>query len=119
MNRLWHRWRSRICAPFRTVWVAFAGGAAVGMVCMTEYTRMPSPLVSAAGSWGYLGHLFVRPERRGRRIGHDLVSQALDHADGRGYSKVVLSPSPPSIPLYTRCGFSIDNDMMVRPAPDR
>lgn len=100
--------------PQRTVWVAHAPDQAVGMVCLTEYTRMPSPRTSAAGSWGYLGHLFVRPEYRGAGIGAQLVDCVLRAAEHRGYRKVILSPTERSIPLYSRHGFTRDNDVMVR-----
>ncbi|MDV7132815.1 GNAT family N-acetyltransferase [Williamsia muralis] len=100
--------------PQRTVWVAHTTGQAVGMVCLTEYTRMPSPRTSGAGSWGYLGHLYVRSEYRGAGIGTQLVDCVLHNAEHRGYRKVILSPSELSIPLYSRHGFTRDNDVMVR-----
>jgi predicted N-acetyltransferase YhbS len=84
------------------------------MVCLTEYTRMPSPRTSAAGSWGYLGHLYVPPEYRGVGIGAQLVDCLLHNAEVRGYRKVILSPSELSMPLYSRHGFTRDNDVMVR-----
>ncbi|MDF3283075.1 GNAT family N-acetyltransferase [Gordonia sp. N1V] len=113
------RWMT---APHRSVWTAVTEvvaadrttSAAVGMVCLTEYTRMPSPRSVAAESWGYLGHLYVAAEHRGRGIGHDLIEAVLRFADARGYTKVVLSPTSKSVPLYARCGFSTDNDLMVR-----
>ncbi|OPX16232.1 GNAT family N-acetyltransferase [Gordonia sp. i37] len=114
------RWMT---APHRSVWTAVtfvvaadgtSTNAVVGMVCLTEYTRMPSPRTSAAGSWGYLGHLYVAAEHRGRGIGRDLIEGALGFADARGYAKVVLSPTTTSVPLYARCGFTVDNDVMVR-----
>ena len=84
------------------------------MVCLTEYTRMPSPRSSAAGSWGYLGHLYVRSEYRGAGIGAQLVDCVIRSADRRGYRKVILSPSERAIPLYSRHGFTRDNEVMVR-----
>lgn len=101
-------------ASARTVWVADAAGRAIGMVCLTEYERMPSPLPRAAGRWGYLGHLYVLAEQRGNGVGRTLIATVLQAAEERGYTKVVLSPTPSSIPLYTRCGFTRENDLMVR-----
>lgn len=95
----------------RAVWVATADQP-VGMVCLTEYTRMPSPSQSAGGRWGYLGHLYVRPEARGDGVGEALVRALLAESVRRGHAKVVLSPTAASIPVYTRCGFTADNDLM-------
>lgn len=98
----------------RTVWTAGAGDLAVGMVCLTEHVRMPSPRRAAGGRWGYLGHLYVRPAFRGSGIGRDLIRQATGTADDRGYAKTVLSPTERSVSLYERCGFGMDNDLMIR-----
>ena len=100
--------------PLRTVWVAHTPTQAIGMVCLTEYVRMPSPRAGAAGSWGYLGHLYVRPEYRGTGIGGQLIDCVLREAADRGFRKVILSPSKKSMPLYSRHGFTSDNDVMVR-----
>ena len=83
------------------------------MVCLTEYTRMPSPSDAAGGRWGHLGHLYVRPEARGTGVGEALIRTVIDAAGDRGYTKLVLSPSLRSIPLYRRCGFIDDNDLML------
>ncbi len=98
--------------PVRTVWVA-GEDEPVGMVCLTEYTRMPSPSASAGGRWGYLGHLFVRPDARGDGVGEALVRELLAESARRGHTKVVLSPTVPSVPLYERCGFTGDTDLMI------
>ncbi len=98
----------------RTVWTAGFAGHAVGMVCMTEHSRMPSPRAAAAGRWGYLGHLYVDPGHRGHGIATTLVEHVLHAADRRGYSKVILSPTERSIAVYERCGFSRRNDLMIR-----
>ncbi|GAA2056545.1 GNAT family N-acetyltransferase [Williamsia deligens] len=100
--------------PSRTVWTARGVDDAVGMVCLTEYTRMPSPSESASGRWGYLGHLYVRPEARGAGAGEALVRTLLAESARRGHTKVVLSPTARSIPLYERCGFTAGNDLMIR-----
>ncbi|MEH3154094.1 MAG: GNAT family N-acetyltransferase [Gordonia paraffinivorans] len=96
----------------RTVWLATDDGP-VGMVCLTEYTRMPSPSDAAGGRWGYLGHLYVRPDARGVGVGESLVRELLAESTRRGHTKVVLSPTAPSVPLYERCGFVGGTDLML------
>ncbi|AFR49163.1 hypothetical protein KTR9_2526 [Gordonia sp. KTR9] len=98
----------------RTVWTAGTHELAIGMVCLTEHIRMPSPRRAAGGRWGYLGHLYVRPTFRGSGIGEELVRRVTETADDRGYAKTVLSPTEPSIALYERCGFTRDNLHMAR-----
>ncbi|WP_041407323.1 GNAT family N-acetyltransferase [Segniliparus rotundus] len=101
----------------RTVWTARRGAHAVGMVCLTEFQRMPSPAPAAGGCWGYLSHLYVSPSARGRGIGAALVAALLAAARSRRYSKVVLSPTQKSVSLYLRCGFDADPGLLMwRPA---
>ncbi len=98
----------------RTLWTAGTDDMTVGMVCLTEHARMPSPRQGAGGRWGYLGHLYVRPAFRGSGIGRELVRHTVATADGRGYAKVVLNPTEASTDLYKQCGFTAENDLMVR-----
>jgi GNAT superfamily N-acetyltransferase len=101
----------------RTVWTARLGARAIGMVCLTEFQRMPSPTRAAGGCWGYLSHLYVCPSARGRGAGAALVTALLSEARSRRYSKVVLSPTHTSVPLYLRCGFDADHGLLMwRPA---
>ncbi|SKR18579.1 Predicted acetyltransferase [Mycobacteroides abscessus subsp. abscessus] len=97
----------------RVVWTDHHDGHAVGMVCLTHYARMPSPIAKASGHWGYLGHLYVRPEARRAGVGTALVQTVLNEARRRNYVKVVLSPTEKSIPLYLRCGFTDENALML------
>ncbi|GAA4394456.1 GNAT family N-acetyltransferase [Tsukamurella soli] len=87
-----------------------------GMVTLHEYRRMPLP-GRDAGSWGYLGHLFVLPAARGRGVAAALVEAALAVAAERGYRRVVLSPSARSVPLYRRLGFRGADELMVWTPP--
>lgn len=98
----------------RTVWTARHQEHVVGMVCLTTYERMPSPIPRAAASWGYLGHLYVLPSSRGLGIGEALIQTVITEAERRRYAKIVLSPSEPSTPLYRRCGFTLAHSMMMR-----
>ncbi|MGL6236902.1 MAG: GNAT family N-acetyltransferase [Segniliparus sp.] len=104
------RWMS---SDARAVWTVQTDGRVAGMVCLTEFRRMPSPVPMASGCWGYLGHLYVRAEFRDRGMGAQLVAAVLAEARSRNYSKVVLSPTEESIPLYERSGFRADRGLMM------
>ncbi|MDQ3630329.1 MAG: GNAT family N-acetyltransferase [Actinomycetota bacterium] len=89
----------------RTVWLAEADGAPIGMATLLEYRRMPLP-GHPGTAWGYLGSMFVLTSHRGRGVGARLVDAVLAVADARDYVRVVLSPSPRSLPFYRRAGFA-------------
>ena len=97
----------------RTVWTAHQAETPVGMVCLSQFERMPSPAPTAGGRWGYLGHLYVLPAARECGFGRALIEQVLSEARLRRYSKIVLSPTELSIPLYERCGFTQNSGLML------
>lgn len=93
------------------------GGAAAGMATLHEYRRMPVP-GAVPSAWGYLGHLFVLPAARGEGHGRALIEAVQRAARGRGYRRLVLSPSEESVPLYRRTGFRAADELMVwEPGP--
>ena len=100
--------------PRRVSWVAEAGGAAVGMMNLVVFDRMPQP-GRDAGTWGYLANAFVLAAYRDQGIGSLLLRALLAHADGNGYVRVALRPSPRSVPFYERLGFRPDEGLLVRP----
>ncbi len=99
-------------------WLALDGSAAVGMVNLKLYERMPSP-AAPASRWGYLGNLFVLPTHRDRCVGGQLVEALLERAREEGLVRVVLSPSDSSVPLYQRHGFRADHGLLVCPLSER
>jgi GNAT superfamily N-acetyltransferase len=74
---------------------------------------MPQP-GRDVGSWGYLANAFVLAAHRDGGIGTLLLRALLGYADEHGFVRVVLSPSPRSIPFYRRLGFTADHDLLVR-----
>jgi GNAT superfamily N-acetyltransferase len=63
---------------------------------------------AAAGNprLGLLGHVFTRPEYRGRGLATRLIDAALRHFRAAGGEVMQLfTYAPESIPLYERCGF--------------
>ena len=110
--RQWHDAES----SRRVTWLAEVDGDPVGMVSLAVFERMPRP-GRPAGCWGYLGNAYVRAEHRGRGIGTALLSALLDYADARRLERVVLSPSPRSVPLYRRAGFGEADMLLARVLP--
>lgn len=103
-------------ADRRLFWVAEADdGAAVGMVNLMIFTRMPYPSgTDFKGAWGYLGNLFVDPAHRGRGIGAALIAACTAYAEANDLARIVLAPSEASVPLYARAGFVPATELLVR-----
>jgi GNAT superfamily N-acetyltransferase len=108
----------------RTLWIAWSADKPVGLTALLEYRAMPTPNLPER-CWGYLGNMYVAAAHRNHGLGSRLLEIVLAAADERGYRRVVLAPSPRSIPFYRRAGFidagpQADGDrIMVRPAPQR
>jgi len=97
----------------RFAWLAEVGGEMAGMINLAVFERMPQP-GREPGSWGYLANSFVLAAHRNQGIGSRLLAALLAHADAHGYVRVVLSPSPRSVPFYQRAGFAQGTELMVR-----
>lgn len=96
----------------RTFFVVERDGVAIGSLNVLEYHRMPSP-GQPQGRWGYLANAYVRTEHRGAGLGALLLEAALVHCAARGHARVVLSPSPRSVPFYARAGFAPASGLMI------
>jgi len=111
-----HDWFRRE-QPSRWWWLATNDQAALGMVNLKLFDRMPSP-DRPPSRWGYLSNLFVAPEWRGQGLGGALVAALISRARAEGLARVVLSPSELSIPLYARHGFRSADDLLILPLVD-
>jgi GNAT superfamily N-acetyltransferase len=106
----------------RTTWLASLGAAPVGMASLFEYRRMPRA-GRPDSRWGYVSNMFVREDVRDRGIGSALLTTIISAAGDRGHARLVLSPSPRSLPFYRRAGFTVPDDsagdhrLLVRPIP--
>jgi GNAT superfamily N-acetyltransferase len=104
----WQRERDQ-----RVTWLAESGDRAVGMLNMLVFSRMPRP-DRERSQWGYVANVFVLDEHRNAGIGRRLVDAATAYADQHGFARVVLSPSPRSVPFYERAGFGPATSLLVR-----
>ena len=89
----------------RTFFFAELDGQPVGMANVKHYERMPAAGMASAGTWGYVGNVFVLPEHRNARIGHALMEHIVEWAGTQGFEHLRLAPSARSIPFYERLGF--------------
>jgi len=104
----WRRERDQ-----RVTWLASIDDRPVGMLNMLVFTRMPTP-ERLRSQWGYVANVFVLEELRNTGIGRRLVAAATAYADEHDFARIVLSPSPRSVPFYRRAGFDFDNTLMTR-----
>ena len=100
----------------RTFWLAEGAGRPVGMLNLLVVRRMPRP-GHVDRAWGYLGNLYVLPERRRQGVGTLLVDAALGEAMHRGLVRLVLHPNAGSLPFWRSRAFSETGDLWVRELP--
>jgi len=100
----------------RVFWLAEVDGRPVGSMNLMVFDRMPRP-GRPARQWGYLGNAFVLAAHRNQGIGRRLLDAVLGYATGRGFVRVVLSPSERSIPFYRRAGFRAADELLVWTPP--
>ena len=98
----------------RVTLLAEDAGAAVGMLNMLVFTRMPKP-GRPVSRWGYVANVYVDPSHRDRGTGAMLLDACLAHARESGFARLVLSPSERSVPFYERAGFGPATNLMVHP----
>jgi GNAT superfamily N-acetyltransferase len=89
----------------RTFFLASRGDHPVGMANVKHYTRMPAAGMADAGTWGYVGNVFVVEEQRSAGIGRALMEHILGWAGAQRFEHLRLAPSERSIPFYARLGF--------------
>lgn len=100
----------------RLSWLAEDRDRPVGMLNLAVFERMPRPGHTPA-RWGYVGNAFVLAGYRNRGIGRALLAAALDHAREEGFARVVLQPSPRSVPFYRRAGFVPADQLLLKEPP--
>ena len=91
-------------------WVAVVDKAIVGQVWLNTVHKVPNP-VAELETHAYISNLYVRPSERGG-LGTRLLDAALKFAQSNGIDRVVLWPSPRSVTLYLRQGFSHGGEVM-------
>jgi GNAT superfamily N-acetyltransferase len=57
---------------------------------------------------GWIGHVFVRPELRGRGLGKRMTAVAIRHLERAGCDSIVLASTELGLRLYERLGFKVE-----------
>lgn len=96
----------------RVVWIVSIDERPVGMLNLAVFTRMPRPGVEPS-RWGYIANVFVLAEHRDGGVGRLLVDAATAYAHDEDLVRLVLSPSPRSVPFYERAGFATTDRLMM------
>jgi GNAT superfamily N-acetyltransferase len=91
-------------------WVAVTDRRIVGQVWLNTVHKIPNP-VSESETLGYLSNAYVKPSERGG-IGTRLVDAAVKWSQSNGIDRIVLWPSPRSVTLYLRHGFTHGGEVM-------
>jgi GNAT superfamily N-acetyltransferase len=89
----------------RTFFLVEVADDAVGMANVKRYVRMPAAGREDAGTWGYVGNVFVRREHRNAGVGKVLMDAIVAWAGETRLEHLRLAPSPLSVPFYARLGF--------------
>jgi ribosomal protein S18 acetylase RimI-like enzyme len=85
----------RGCSPL----VARSGGEVVGTGVATRYGRS-----------GWIGHVFVHPDHRGRGLGSVLTSAALAQLQAAGCESILLASTDAGRHIYERLGFGVESN---------
>jgi predicted N-acetyltransferase YhbS len=93
-RREFFRWA--LTQPAITPIVAEEDGRIVGTGCGAAYVGT-----------GWVGVIFVVPERRGSGLGRKLTRTVIEHLEDRGCRSQILIASPMGQPIYVREGFRV------------
>jgi GNAT superfamily N-acetyltransferase len=91
-------------------WVAVSERTIVGQVWVHAIQKIPNP-IGEPESHAYLSNLYVKPSERGG-VGTHLVDAAVRWARSNRIDRIILWPSPRSVTLYIRHGFSHGGEVM-------
>ena len=93
----------------RREWLQFAAGqpGCVPLVADTDGAIVGTGVGTANGRVGWIGTIFIAPERRGQGLGHALTQAIIDRLESRGCATLVLVATAEGRRLYERMGFEV------------
>ncbi|HEY9850766.1 MAG TPA: GNAT family N-acetyltransferase [Leptolyngbyaceae cyanobacterium] len=94
--------------------VAEVENRVVGSVSCQLFTGLyPHILTTEYRNYGYIWGVYVESAYRGRGIGKQLTSKAVNYLRSIGCTKAILHASPSGQPVYTSLGFASSNEMKL------
>ena len=94
---------------------AFDGSEIAGSAaCRLHEAPYPNVIDPAYRKFGYIWHVFVRPEFQRRGLGKALTQAAIDYFRSINCTAVVLNASEAGAPLYRAMGFEAASEMRLK-----
>jgi len=95
--------------------VASIDGEAAGSAgCELHRSPYPTVIQETYRRFGYVWHVFVRPEFQKRGIGRALTETAIEYLRGIGCTTITLNASEAGAPLYRSLGFATGSEMRLK-----
>ena len=93
----------------RREWLRFAAGqpGCVPLVADDDGAIVGTGVGTANGRVGWIGTIFIAPERRGQGLGRALTQAIIDRLESRGCATLVLVATTEGRRLYERMGFEV------------
>ena len=103
----------------RREWLEFATtqSACVPIVAEAEGRIVATGVGTANGAVGWIGTIFVAPERRGQGLGRAITQAIIDRLDAAGCATLVLVATSEGRRLYERMGFEVETRYRILEAP--
>lgn len=103
----------------RREFLAFATGeaASVPMVAEADGAIIGTGVGSRHGTVGWIGTIFVAPERRGQGIGRAITQAIIDRLESAGARTLVLVATADGRRLYSTMGFEVQTRYRILEAP--
>lgn len=103
----------------RREWLRFAATQAAGspVVAVADGTIVGTGVGTANGRVGWIGTIFVAPDRRGHGLGKAITQATVDALERAGCATIVLVATREGRPLYERMGFQLQTRYRILEAP--
>jgi GNAT superfamily N-acetyltransferase len=99
----------------RGAWYAFAveHHSCDAIVAVDGHEIVGTGVGTRHGAVGWVGTIYVVPERRGEGLGRELSRVVADGLEAAGCRTLVLTATPAGRPIYERIGFAVTDAYVV------
>src|SRR5829696_9193994 len=99
----------------RREWLAFAAtnDRCVPLVAEADGAIVATGVGTANGATGWIGSIFVAPDRRGSGLGHAMTQAIIDRLDTAGCRTLLLVATRDGRRLYERMGFEVQTQYRI------